>query len=411
MKKLFVFSCLMISSLATVAQLGVAISQTATTPDQSAILDVQSTSKGMLIPRMSSSLRTNISNPANGLLVFDTTTDSFWFFSGVWTELIDHSNAGWVQKLDTVSATKPLVGIGTANPSRMLTLQFSNANINTSHMLIEQAGTGDAWFNIGLSGAKNYAFGLDNSDNDKFKIGYNATGPSGLHVNTRLTIDTLGNFGIGTSSPAARLQVNSLVGQNPLRVDVAGTTKLQVSSNGGASVGSSTAPPANGLHVTGAINPAGGISSSGNITVNSTTGYISFTAGGSEIRLYANGHIDITAGGDLNISAGGDLSLSGNNVILESSGSMSIESSAAMGIDANGAMDITSGNTMDVINSGGTMSVRNLGGTLNVNSSSTLNLDGAIVDLNNGTNGAARLFDPVSGGIIVSGSTTVKIGN
>ncbi|MEZ4962977.1 MAG: tail fiber domain-containing protein [Saprospiraceae bacterium] len=57
-------------------------------PDSSAMLDVQSTDKGMLIPRMTTAQRTAIASPASGLLVFDNETGSFWFYNGsVWTEL------------------------------------------------------------------------------------------------------------------------------------------------------------------------------------------------------------------------------------------------------------------------------------------------------------------------------------
>ena len=59
-----------------------------TAPDNSAVLDVVSTSKGILIPRMSSTQRNAIASPANGLLVFDTNTQSFWYrLSSGWTEL------------------------------------------------------------------------------------------------------------------------------------------------------------------------------------------------------------------------------------------------------------------------------------------------------------------------------------
>jgi hypothetical protein len=58
------------------------------TPDNSAMLDIQSNAKGVLIPRMLTSERTAITSPANGLLVFDTTTKSFWFYNvNVWKEL------------------------------------------------------------------------------------------------------------------------------------------------------------------------------------------------------------------------------------------------------------------------------------------------------------------------------------
>ncbi len=59
-------------------------------PDSSAMLDVQSTEKGMLIPRMTSVQRTLINNPATGLLVFDMNTESFWFMGNSnWIELND----------------------------------------------------------------------------------------------------------------------------------------------------------------------------------------------------------------------------------------------------------------------------------------------------------------------------------
>ena len=71
-----------------------------TTPDNSAILDVDSNSKGLLVPRLTTAQRNSIALPATGLLVFNTTTNSFEFNSGpsgtpIWNPI--NSN-------DTVSA-------------------------------------------------------------------------------------------------------------------------------------------------------------------------------------------------------------------------------------------------------------------------------------------------------------------
>lgn len=56
------------------------------TPNASAAMEIESTSQGILIPRMTSAQRMAISSPAEGLLVFDTDTKSFQFFQ----------NANWL---------------------------------------------------------------------------------------------------------------------------------------------------------------------------------------------------------------------------------------------------------------------------------------------------------------------------
>ncbi len=73
----------------------VAINTNGSTADASSMLDIKSYSKGILIPRMSTAQRTAISSPANGLLVFDTDTKSFWFYestSSSWKEIYGSNN-------------------------------------------------------------------------------------------------------------------------------------------------------------------------------------------------------------------------------------------------------------------------------------------------------------------------------
>ncbi len=52
------------------------------TPDNSSLLDLTSTSKGILVPRMTTAQRTAITSPATGLLVYDTSLQQFWYFNG-----------------------------------------------------------------------------------------------------------------------------------------------------------------------------------------------------------------------------------------------------------------------------------------------------------------------------------------
>ena len=59
------------------------------TPQTSAQLDVSSTTKGFLPPRMTAAQRSAISSPTNGLLVYQTDYPSglFYFNSGVWSSV------------------------------------------------------------------------------------------------------------------------------------------------------------------------------------------------------------------------------------------------------------------------------------------------------------------------------------
>ncbi|MEI9946344.1 MAG: hypothetical protein WDN26_19250 [Chitinophagaceae bacterium] len=57
------------------------------TPDASAQLDITSTTKGLLIPRMTAAQRTGIGTPADGLLVYqtDATKGLYIYINAAWT--------------------------------------------------------------------------------------------------------------------------------------------------------------------------------------------------------------------------------------------------------------------------------------------------------------------------------------
>lgn len=85
---LLLLICLVLN-IAVFAQVGIGT----TSPDDSSMLDIQSTSKGVLIPRMTTTQR-NLITGVEGLLVFDSTTKSFWYFNSVWVELASGSGEG-----------------------------------------------------------------------------------------------------------------------------------------------------------------------------------------------------------------------------------------------------------------------------------------------------------------------------
>jgi hypothetical protein len=90
MKIIFTIAIVIYFTCFAFSQGNVGINNDNSSPDASAMLDVKSTSKGLLIPRMTTVQKNLISSPANGLLVFDSDTNSFWFFNAntsSWVEL------------------------------------------------------------------------------------------------------------------------------------------------------------------------------------------------------------------------------------------------------------------------------------------------------------------------------------
>lgn len=92
MKKSLLVIAILVFSFKAYTQKNVGISDNPIDPDPSSMLEIQSTDKGILIPRMTSVQRLAISNPANGLMVFDTDENCLIFYSASaskWQSLCD----------------------------------------------------------------------------------------------------------------------------------------------------------------------------------------------------------------------------------------------------------------------------------------------------------------------------------
>ena len=74
-----------------------------TTPDSSAKLDIQSTSQGALIPRMTTAERDAIGNPATGLMIYNLTDSCVNFYNGdAWLKDDDRSATNELQDWNTL---------------------------------------------------------------------------------------------------------------------------------------------------------------------------------------------------------------------------------------------------------------------------------------------------------------------
>ena len=101
-------------------------------PAASALLDLTSIDKGLLTPRMSSAQRIAISLPATGLLVYDTTLNTFFYFNGtIWIALLN-SASGWgiTGNAGTVAATN-FLGTTDAKDLVMRTNNMERLRIKT----------------------------------------------------------------------------------------------------------------------------------------------------------------------------------------------------------------------------------------------------------------------------------------
>src|SRR5215204_2980149 len=99
MKQAFLLFFFIYSTSVLLAQ-SVGINTDGTTPHSSAILDIKSTSKGFLIPRMTQAQRNAIVGAANGLLIYqtDSTAGFYYYNDNGWNPLAGATQApitGW----------------------------------------------------------------------------------------------------------------------------------------------------------------------------------------------------------------------------------------------------------------------------------------------------------------------------
>jgi hypothetical protein len=113
-------------------------------PSSTAELDITSTTKGLLAPRMTTAQRLAIASPANGLIVYDTQLVSLEVYDAVgavWNQLADTATTGSVT---SVTASAPLsVTNGTSTPAITLgTVPVANGGTGATTLTGYLLGSG-----------------------------------------------------------------------------------------------------------------------------------------------------------------------------------------------------------------------------------------------------------------------------
>ena len=252
MKQIFTLLAAVVLNASTYAQVGIGT----TNPNTSAALDITSTTKGFLIPRMTNVQRQAISNPAAGLQVFVTDFDggSFMFYDGT--------------KWGTLSFTKtipdaPTIGTAVAGNAQA-TVSFTAPSNNGGSAITSYTATSSPG---GITGTLSQA-------------GSGSITVTGLTNGTAYTFTVTATNAIGTSTasaPSGSVAPATIPDAPTIGTAVAGDAQATVSftapsSDGGSVITSYTATSSPG-GITGTLSQAG----SGSITVTGLTNGTAYT--------------------------------------------------------------------------------------------------------------------------------------
>jgi len=211
------------------------------TPDASSLLDITSTTKGFLTPRMTQAQRDLIGTPATGLEIYNTDTNQFNYYNGVAWTIIESSAGG--DSLQTSYNGGATIAIGAGGP-----VAITNALDTSSLTISSSAATADAFTvtdtagtgHVALFTAASNGLGVEITSsggvsNSRFKIS-NSTAFTGTGSNSLAVIDNgavtltgtslyvLSGANAGAAAPAVKFETNSTANDQPvLQVTQAGT--------------------------------------------------------------------------------------------------------------------------------------------------------------------------------------------
>ena len=254
MKQIFTLLAVVLLTVTTFAQVGIGT----TTPEASAALDITSTTKGLLIPRMTNVQRQAISNPVAGLMVYvtDFVGGTFLFYNGTdWKELS-------LTQARTAPGDPTITGV--ASGDEQVTVSFTAPSSNGGSAITSYTATSSPG---GLTGT------VAQSGDGTIIV-------TGLTNGTGYTFTVTATNTIGTSAASAASSSLTPLGapSSPTITGVAsGDEQVAVSftapsSNGGSAITSYTATSSPG-GLTGTVSPSG----DGTITVTGLTNGTPYT--------------------------------------------------------------------------------------------------------------------------------------
>lgn len=233
------FSGIFLISLAAKAQVGIGT----TTPHASAMLDVQSASQGLLVPRMSTGDRAAILSPATGLLVFDSTAKKFYVYTGsAWSAIANGASSSLmdadvdtkVQVEKTADEDKIRFDLGGTEKWVMQGLRLEPKNSGQSTYIGEGAGALD-------DGAtrKNVGIGYDALASSASSVGNVGVGYHALRNTTANSNTAVGYLAMASNTTGTW---NVVLGQSALQGGISAADNIAI---GGQALGNHSTGNAN----------------------------------------------------------------------------------------------------------------------------------------------------------------------
>jgi len=200
-----------------------AINTTGATANASAMLDVTSINKGVLIPRLTTAQRVAITTPGKGLLVYDSTLQSFYFHDGVnWQSINSDSNNLWRKNgNDIYNMNTGNVGIGTRSPKALLNIKGGALLLDSTIGGTPASGAGTRMMWIPATAAFR-AGQVPGSEWDNINIGYGsvamgygsiASGIFSVALGASATSSNSGSISIGNTTTSSGYE-STAMGRN-----------------------------------------------------------------------------------------------------------------------------------------------------------------------------------------------------
>jgi hypothetical protein len=218
----------------------IAINEDGSLPNPHAILDIKSSTKGVLIPRMSSVARLAIPN-TKGLLVYDTDNNLFWYNTGTaWQTLTTASSSGNGWLITGNSGTQDTVNFLGTTDNTPLNIRVNNqpsgkidgvkantywgfqagksdsigtSNTATGYQSLSSNTTGSNNVSYGVAALRSNTTGESNSAVGYISMIYNTTGSCNTADGTQtLFLNTSGSF--NTAFGCTALSLNSIGSEN-----------------------------------------------------------------------------------------------------------------------------------------------------------------------------------------------------